>query len=114
MGTILLIEDNSIIAMDITQILENNRHRVDIARNGVEALKNIKQKTYDVIITSNMPQMTEEELYREILVLNRDLAKKIIFISTGITKFAKSTGNPILVKPFNPEQLIETVTNKNF
>jgi CheY-like chemotaxis protein len=114
MGTVLLIEDSSITAMDVAQTFEDNGYRVDIARNGVEALEKIKQnKRYDLIIDDDMPQMTGENFYREVLGLNGDLAKKIIFISANITKFIESTGNPVLAKPFDPEQLIEIVSNKN-
>ncbi|HEX3035770.1 MAG TPA: response regulator, partial [Thermodesulfobacteriota bacterium] len=88
---------------------EDKGYRVDIARDGVEALENIIQKAYDLIITDNMPQMTGEEFYREVLSLNRDLAKKIIFTSANITEFIKSTGNPLLEKPFFKEELIKTV-----
>lgn len=45
MGTVLLIEDSSIIAMDVAQTFEGNGYRVDIARDGIEALEKIKQKT---------------------------------------------------------------------
>ncbi len=113
MGTILLIEDSSIIAMDVAQTFEGNGYRVDIARDRVEALEKIKQKTYDLIIDDDMPQMTGEDFYKEVLVFNRDLAKRIIFISDSITEFIESIGNPVLVKPFNPEQLIEIVSKKD-
>lgn len=107
------MEANSIIAMDIAQTFEDKGYRVDIARDGVEALENIIQKAYDLIIAHNMPQMTGEEFYREVFALNRDLAKKIIFTSANITEFIESTGNPFLAKPFSPEQLIEIVSKKN-
>jgi hypothetical protein len=41
------------------------------------------------------------------LVLNKDLAKKIVFVSAHITDFIKSTGNSYVVKPFSDEQLIK-------
>ena len=110
MRSILLVENDLIIAMDVEQGLKSIGYEVEIARDGVEGLKKINQKSYDLIITTNdMPRMNGEELYKEVLGLNKDLTKRIMFISANITDFIKSTGNPFLEKPFSDEQLIETV-----
>jgi CheY-like chemotaxis protein len=110
MRSILLIENDLIIAMDIRQTLQSIGYEVEIVIDGVEGLKKIKQKVYDLIITTNdMPRINGEQLYKEVLALDKDLAKKILFISANITDFIKSTGNPFLEKPFSNEELIEAV-----
>ena len=112
-GKILLIERNNIIAMDIEQTLMGNGYVVEIVKYGVEGLEKIKQKEYDLIISdSDMQRMNGEHFYIEVFSLNKDLAKKIMFISGDITEFIRSTGNPFLEKPFSDEQLIEAVMNK--
>ena len=67
----------------------------------------------ETISHNNMPQMAGEKFYKEVLALDRDLAKKITFTSSNITEFLKTTGNPVLAKPFDPEQLIEMVSKEN-
>jgi Response regulator containing CheY-like receiver, AAA-type ATPase, and DNA-binding domains len=110
MKNALIVENNSIIAMDMKQTLERNGYDVDTALDGVEGLEKVMQKAYDLILMKNkMQRMSGEELYQEVLSLDEDLAKKIIFASGCITDFIKSTGNPYLEKPFFDEQLIGAV-----
>lgn len=77
MRYILIVEDDSITALDLKDPLKEFGV-VEIARDGAEALEKIKQKAYDLIITDDyMSQIKGEELYKEVLALNRDLAKKL-------------------------------------
>ena len=111
MKKILVVEDQKIISLDIKITLKDAGYAVDSALDGVEGIERIKQKeSYDLIILNNgMPRMTGKEFCIKILALNEDLAKKVMFITGRVTKFIRSTGNPFLIKPFAPEQLIEAV-----
>jgi two-component system chemotaxis sensor kinase CheA len=110
MKCILVIEDNRIVCRDMEQALRSNGYRVDTAKDGVDGLGKIKHKTYDLIISDSiMPKMGGEQLYKEVLALDQDLAKKIVFASGNITDFIRSTGNPILAKPYSRKELIQTV-----
>ena len=113
MKNILVIEDEVIINLEVEITLKSMGYIVDSALNGLEGIEKIKQKkTYDLIILNNdMPQMTGEEFYTKVVALNGDIAKRIIFTSGLKTDFIRSTGNPFLLKPFSPEQLIEAVMN---
>ena len=109
--SILLIESNAAIAMDIVQVLQNIGYKVEVAKDRTEGLDRMKQNEHGLIILSGKIQGNGEKFYKEVLALNRDLTKKIMFISGNITDFIKSTGNPYLMKPFSDEQLIEAVKN---
>ncbi len=111
MKTILVIEDQKIISLDIKTTLKDIGYMVDSALDGLEGIKKIEQKkAYDLIILNNsMPRMTGKEFYIKVLALNKDLAKKVMFVTGRVTEFIKSTGNPFLTKPFSPEQLVEAV-----
>ena len=111
MKSILVIEDQKIISLDIKATLKDAGYTVDSALDGVEGIEKIKQKkSYDLIILNNsMPRMNGKEFYIKILALSEDLAKNVIFVTGRVTGFIKSTGNPFLTKPFSPEQLIEAV-----
>ena len=109
---ILVVEDDVNIAGTVKGILELEGFLflVDIAKDGAEALEKRKQNRYDVVISDYlMPGMNGEELYLEILKMDQDLAKRIIFYPRVTNDFPKSHGNMFLPKPFNPKELIEAV-----
>ncbi|MBF0380413.1 MAG: response regulator [Magnetococcales bacterium] len=55
---ILLVEDNSINQLVATEILEPVGLHIDIANNGVEALKMVKESSYDLVLMDiQMPLM---------------------------------------------------------
>ena len=109
---ILVVEDDVNIAGTVKGILELEGFLflVDIAKDGAEALKKIKQNRYDVIISDYlMPGMNGEEFYLEIQKIDQALERRVIFISGVTNNFLKSFGNRFLPKPFNPKELIEAV-----
>ena len=65
MKRILVIEDQKIISLDIKATLNEMGYAVDSALDGLEGIKQIKQKkAYDLIILNNsMPRMTGREFY---------------------------------------------------
>ena len=109
MDKILIVEDNSITALNLKDLLKKFG-AVEIAKDGVEGLEKIKQNRYDVVISDYlMPGMNGEELYLEILKLNQGLVKRVIFISGVTNDFLKSYGNVFLPKPFYFKKLIEAL-----
>lgn len=107
---ILVVDDDEIIVGLVKEILEGEGFKVEIARDGMDGLRKIKQNGYDAIISNmNMPRMKGDKLYLEVTELSPTLAKKILFISGNINDFIKSTGNRYLKKPFSREELIKAV-----
>jgi DNA-binding response OmpR family regulator len=107
---ILIVEDDKAVADLEKIILENEGFHCTVARDGAEALEEVKQNGYDVIISDrDLPRVDGEDFYKEMLKLNGNLARKIMFTSGNITDFIISTGNPFLEKPFSSEQLVKEV-----
>lgn len=104
----LIVEDSRIIAMHIGRELERVGYRVEVTPDALEALEKIKQKGYELIIFSEPQKLNGGEFYKEVAKFNKDLVKKIIFISSWATDDIVSTGNPFLVKPFLDEELTKT------
>lgn len=56
--TILLVEDDVVNQMVINRMLKENGHKVDVAKNGFEALNLYDQKDYDLILMDiQMPEL---------------------------------------------------------
>ena len=85
------------------------------AESGFHALKILPRSRYDLIITDiNMPDINGLELVR--FIRDSDVHKKtpLIIISTDGREADRDRGmklgaNAYLTKPFQPEQLLETV-----
>ena len=115
-GSILVVDDEESIQRLLGSILEMDGHKVDTARNGIEALERIGRGHYDVIITDiKMPDMDGRALYQRLLELDNDLAQRTVFI-TGDTvspdtrDFLDQVRNPCLAKPFRIRQVRETIS----
>ena len=107
---ILIVEDDETIANLEKAILEGEGFQVEIARDGLEGLERINDDGYEVIISDfTMPRMMGDEFYLRVKEMNQDLAKRIIFVTSAVNDFMRSTGNRLLEKPFSNQELIQTV-----
>ena len=107
---ILIVEDNEAIATLEKQILEKESYKVEIASQGFDALKKIREKEYDLIISDfSMPGMSGDEFYYEVKKMDKGLEKKIIFVTGLINDFILSTGNKYIAKPFLNKLFLETI-----
>lgn len=110
---VLYVEDEENIRQMMGQILADEFASFDTAANGVEGLKNFKEKKYDLVITDiEMPYMGGLELAHQIRQIKEDIPivlltayseKEKLFkaIDIGVTKY--------LVKPFTPDKLLEII-----
>ena len=67
-----------------------------------------------IVLDLNMPGMSGTEVYRLIQASDKELAKKVIFITGGALTLETQvlisvTGNPVLLKPFDMEELHQHV-----
>ena len=108
---VLVVEDESIIAMICARTLVAEGFQVDVAVNGEVALDMWRKKNYDLCISDvRTPQMNGMELFRKLESENPEAVKKFIFttgdvLSSSIKEFLEATGRLYLPKPFTPEEL---------
>lgn len=114
-ASILLVDDDPLIAELVVDILGMDGYDVETAADGVTALEKLQDRRYDLIVTDlHMPKLDGSGFYRELLKRRAHPSKKIIFL-TGTTggsdeqRFIADNGLPVLLKPFNMTQLTELV-----
>lgn len=114
--TILVVDDSAAMRSLLLSTIESlGPVRVVQAANGFEALRMLPREQVDLILTDiNMPDINGLELLS--FIRNNPLYKDlpVIIISTegsskDIEKGISLGANEYLVKPFQPEQLLEVV-----
>lgn len=122
MAKILIIDDDPDIVESMRIILESCRHKVKVARNGTEGLKEAKAEKYDLIILDVMMETmsTGFEVARN-LRENRENKNVPILMLTAIKEstgldFNSEVGdkdwlpvNAYLEKPMKPNELLVKV-----
>jgi CheY-like chemotaxis protein len=112
---VLVVDDESIIAQLIADVLGGEGYDVDTAPHGVAALERLERRTYDVVLSDlRMPELDGLGLFREIEQRYPDLLHRFVFI-TGTSEHADYQGFiddvkvPVLTKPFDMADLIRVV-----
>ncbi|MBC7870318.1 MAG: response regulator [Chitinophagaceae bacterium] len=111
MARILFVDDEEMVRVLATLVLRQIGHDVQLANNGLEALRIVKLDVPEILITDlNMPQMTGLQL---IQAARRDLPHlPIIALSAHLDYvYAALQLNRIypLKKPFDKQQLHEAI-----
>ncbi len=99
---ILIVDDDNDIRNVLSGFFSSNGCAVSIAKDGDEALKTLKEKSFGLLITDfNMPVMNGIELIRA--VRNIDTTLTIIGMSLGEkeSEFLKAGADYFLSKPFD-------------
>lgn len=116
MAKILVVDDNEAMLKVMVSILERAEHEVTGVLEGKAALKLLKARGTDLLITDLiMPEIEGVELIRE--VRRNDPKLPILSVSGGgrvhsdlYLKLARQFGaNAVLPKPFSASALTETV-----
>lgn len=109
---VLVVEDDHDLADLLAEVLTYENCTADVASNGMEALERLRGADYEAVICDlMMPRFDGEALYREVARHYPHLADRFLFITGnaarrgGLTDYIYSTGNTILEKPFEMEQL---------
>jgi len=109
---VLLVEDNDINRLYAKSILKNWHCRIDTAENGLVAIEQIKNYTYDVVLMDvQMPVMDGFETTKAIRMMSPPQRDVIIVALTAngtkadVQKCLAAGMNDYLSKPFTPEDL---------
>ena len=114
MAKILVCDDSVFMRMMLKKVLIDNGHEiVGEAGNGMEAVQLYRQFQPDLVTMDiTMPKMDGIEAVRHIHEEN-PLARIVMVTALGqkaiITDALKAGASDFIVKPFDPEQVIETI-----
>jgi CheY-like chemotaxis protein len=107
---ILTVDDDPLVALNTSALLEELGHTVYSAPSAMHALEILRrEKTIDLLITDQlMPGMTGSELARRI---RAEKAQFPIIIATGYAELGpgEAEGLPRLAKPFGQRELAEAI-----
>ena len=108
---VLVVEDRSLIATLLADMLGLHGHTVDTVANGAMALRQLQERTYDLIVSDlQMPVLDGRGLYQELKRSRPDLVKRIVFVTGNAEdpvwrRFLSDTGAPCVSKPFTIETI---------
>ena len=115
---VLVVDDESIIAQLIADVLGGEGFEVDTAPHGLAALDRLANRTYDVILSDlRMPELDGFGLFREIERRYPDLLGRFVFITgtsehTDYQGFIDDVKVPVLTKPFDMMNLVRVVRGR--
>lgn len=114
-ATILVVDDSPAIRLLMADMLLAAGYRVDLAEDGLEALKRIGQRRPDAVLTDlNMPRLDGFSLI-ETIRRTPDLSDLPILVVTSEESHAKRArgmaagADGWIVKPFEPAELVEAL-----
>lgn len=111
----LVVDDSFTMRNMVSLALKEEKFEVVSAEDGVDALKQAKGKKFDVIITDiNMPNMDGFELITKLRAIEDFKYTPILVLTTESGDDKKKQGKAAgasgwIVKPFNPQTLINTI-----
>jgi two-component system chemotaxis response regulator CheY len=114
-ASILAVDDSASMRQMVSFTLKGAGYEVVEAADGVEALTIAKSRSVNLVITDvNMPNMDGISLIRELRSLPSYKFTPLLMLTTESSADKKQQGKAAgatgwIVKPFNPEQLLNTV-----
>ena len=109
---ILVVDDERVVAELIVEILSDSNHKVDAAHNGIDGLRLLRHRDYDLIVLDlRMPDMSGQQMYQEMERHHPEHVSRVLFVTGDtvmpeIQEFLQRAGNPCLLKPFSVEDVI--------
>lgn len=113
--TILAVDDSTSIRQMVSFTLKSAGYEVVEAADGQDALDKAKSQDFQLVLTDqNMPRMDGLTLIRSLRTLPAYRSVPILMLTTEAGDTMKSQGRAAgatgwLVKPFDPQKLIEVV-----
>lgn len=119
MKTVLLVDDQIDIQSLIADVLRNHGIKVEAAADGLEAIKILEEKSFDLIITDlKMPNEDGFSLiYKAKNTILNSSDTPVLVITGGGESFdfnvslegLQESGIAVLKKPFSKQQLLDSV-----
>ena len=115
MKTILSVDDSPTMREMISFVLSTAGYQVIQAEDGAQGLKLAQTTLFDLVITDqNMPQLTGIDLVKALREFDEYKKVPILLLTTESSDKMKAQGRAAgatgwLVKPFDPDTLLEVV-----
>ena len=112
---ILLVDDDEALADTLKLLLESRNYLVTTASNGADALHEVMDVDFDVIICDMlMPKMPGDMFYLAVQKTKPELAKRFLFITGNadnpkVEAFLKSIDALVIFKPVLTEELVRGI-----
>ncbi len=113
--TILAVDDSASIRQLVSFTLKSAGYDVVEAADGMEGLEKAKNKPINLVITDqNMPRMDGMTLVKSLRALPQYKTTPILILTTESSDAMKAQGRAAgatdwLVKPFDPQKLLEVI-----
>ncbi len=113
--TVLTVDDSASIRQMVSFTLKSAGYEVVEAVDGIDGLEKAKGKSFNLVLTDqNMPRMDGLTLIKTLRGMPTYRAVPILMLTTESSDTMKSQGRAAgatgwLVKPFDPQKLIEVV-----
>ena len=104
--TILVVDEQVQLAAVLADMLTEEAHHVGTAPDGVEALRRLRERSFDVILSDiRMPQLDGPGLYREVSRLHPEMLGRFVFLtgdtlSSDTAELLEHARVPSISKPF--------------
>lgn len=115
MATILAVDDSASMRQMVAFTLKGAGYDVQEACDGSEALGIAKQQKFDLVLSDvNMPVMDGITFVTELRKLNEYKFVPVLMLTTESAGEKKMEGKKAgatgwIIKPFNPDQLLNTI-----
>ncbi len=115
MKQILLVEDDALYSKILSYILENNGYNVECATNGIQAMRMVDDKNYDLVVTDIlMPFANGLELLSKIKNTPGSKSIKVIVMSLMEDEYYLSESlsrgaDEYLRKPVTAKDLVQSI-----
>ena len=113
--TVLCVDDSASIRQMVGFTLKSSGYEVVEAVDGMDGLDKAKAKSVNLVLTDqNMPRMDGLTLIKSLRALPQYKSVPILMLTTESSEAMKAQGRAAgapgwLVKPFDPQKLIEVV-----
>ena len=113
--TILAIDDSASIRQMVAFTLKSSGYEVVEAVDGMDGLDKAKAKSFNLVLTDqNMPRMDGLTLIKNLRAMPQYKTVPVLMLTTESSDAMKQQGRAVgatgwLVKPFDPQKLIEVV-----
>ena len=111
----LIVDDSVSVRRFVANVLEKNNYKTLLASDGINALEELKVKSFDIVITDlEMPKMHGYELIEKIRKQKKLQDLPIVILTGRAGKKHKDMGiklgaNAFIVKPFKDNDLLSTL-----